>query len=232
MSSQKPLISYFKRAVPGPSDASASPEAGLNKRQRADSKTRVHEGELVKCDPATILTWNANGLGLRLKNDWDEIRSFIQQELPDVFCIQEVRLPAAGLPKCKKDDNRGRQRGNLKADTTTDREDRELVARTLYRLAKELGYKVFLSLANYKYAGTASPYTESQLFHLNHPLLSLWFFCSPCFPHLAIYLLVGSPEHHEEGRVIVVDFHTFSMVNLYVPNNGVKDTSFLRRFGW
>ncbi|CAN0355920.1 unnamed protein product, partial [Discosporangium mesarthrocarpum] len=36
-------------------------------------------------------------------------------------------------------------------------------------------------------------------------------------------------EHNEEGRIIVIEFGTFSLVNLYVPNNGVKPTSFLRR---
>lgn len=38
-----------------------------------------------------------------------------------------------------------------------------------------------------------------------------------------------STEHHPEGRVIVLEFLSFTLVILYVPNNGVKAESFRRR---
>ena len=41
-------------------------------------------------------------------------------------------------------------------DTTADRKDLDLLRRTLTPLAKRLGYRVVMSLANYKYAGTAA----------------------------------------------------------------------------
>lgn len=41
------------------------------------------------------------------------------------------------------------------AETTADRKDRDLLQGTLKSLAERLGYRLVLSLANYKYAGTA-----------------------------------------------------------------------------
>lgn len=42
------------------------------------------------------------------------------------------------------------------ADTTADKKDRELLQGTLMALANRLGYRLVMSLANYKYAGTAA----------------------------------------------------------------------------
>lgn len=42
------------------------------------------------------------------------------------------------------------------ADTTADRKDKELLQDTLKSLAGRLGYRLVMSLANYKYAGTAA----------------------------------------------------------------------------
>lgn len=40
-------------------------------------------------------------------------------------------------------------------DTAADRKDIALLQKTLMKLARRLGYRVLMSLANYKYAGTA-----------------------------------------------------------------------------
>lgn len=39
-----------------------------------------------------------------------------------------------------------------------------------------------------------------------------------------------SKEHNIEGRVIVLKYPSVTVVALYVPNNGVKEESFERRY--
>lgn len=44
--------------------------------------------EETKKDPIRFLTWNANSLLLRIKNDWPQFSSFVQTLDPDIICIQ------------------------------------------------------------------------------------------------------------------------------------------------
>ncbi|KAI6694243.1 hypothetical protein NL676_021953 [Syzygium grande] len=46
-------------------------------------------------DPLKFVTWNANSLLLRVKNNWPEFAKFVSDLDPDVIAIQEVRMPAA-----------------------------------------------------------------------------------------------------------------------------------------
>ncbi|XP_078447100.1 DNAse I-like superfamily protein isoform X2 [Wolffia australiana] len=46
------------------------------------------ESQCQKLCPLKILTWNANSLLLRVKNDWPEFSKFVQQLDPDAICIQ------------------------------------------------------------------------------------------------------------------------------------------------
>lgn len=50
------------------------------------------EKEKEKKDPLKFLTWNANSLLLRIKNDWPQFSSFVQALDPDVICIQVISL--------------------------------------------------------------------------------------------------------------------------------------------
>ncbi|CAM9697333.1 unnamed protein product [Discosporangium mesarthrocarpum] len=150
--SKQSLLSFLKRPVP--EDGEEKSVGGV-KRQRGVEDKNVEPDESKKSDPSTICTWNADGLSIRLKKDWGELKNFIRNENLDVICIQEVRLPASGPPGCKKNDNARRKRGQIKTDTASDKEDRRLVASTLERLAAEMGYGLLWSLANYKYSGTA-----------------------------------------------------------------------------
>lgn len=52
----------------------------------------------------------------------------------------------------------------------------------------------------------------------------------PSPPFIVIFLADGlSREHHREGRVIALEYPSFTLVALYVPNNGVTQDSFRRR---
>ena len=43
------------------------------------------------------------------------------------------------------------------------------------------------------------------------------------------YNLPSEPEeHHPEGRLIILEFPSFTVMNTYVPNHGWIDTSFER----
>ena len=54
-----------------------------------------------------------------MKNDWQDVISFLEREQPDVFLVQEARLPAAEF-------NRGQVKRSSKAA-----KDYELVQRSL-----------------------------------------------------------------------------------------------------
>ncbi|KAH0467564.1 hypothetical protein IEQ34_002597 [Dendrobium chrysotoxum] len=78
-------------------------------------------------------------------------------------------------------------------------------------------YRVWWSLSDSKYAGTA-------LLIKNH-----------CKPKKVSFSLDGKASKHEpDGRVILAEFESFYLLNTYVPNNGWKDdeSSFQRRRKW
>lgn len=95
------MLGYFKREG-GPTNgagakrprpvgdaSSLSPAAGQQERGR----------EGGGAEPLTIVTWNANGLGVRLSKDWQEFKEFMTTVLPDVCCIQEASVRCI-VPRC------------------------------------------------------------------------------------------------------------------------------------
>lgn len=62
---------------------------------------------------------------------------------------------SCGLPVHPSPRNELNGTGHPQADTAADRKDRDLLQSTLKPLADRLGYRLVMSLANYKYAGTA-----------------------------------------------------------------------------
>ncbi|CBJ25517.1 conserved unknown protein [Ectocarpus siliculosus] len=189
--------------------------------------------DLQGTGPRTIVTFNLNGASPRLAKNWNEIKGFLEEHKPDLVCFQEVRLPAKGVPKAKKEDDTGRKRWQLKDDTAADRKDIALVDRTLRALARRLGYRLVMSLANSKYAGTAA-------------LISTWgavFAITPVTIAFAGRLGLSAldlpeplgklfKEHDREGRVIAIEYPSVTVLALYVPNNGSKAESFQRRRRW
>ncbi|GKV13851.1 hypothetical protein SLEP1_g24820 [Rubroshorea leprosula] len=163
-----------------------------------------------KKEPLKFLTWNANSLLLRVKSNWPEFSDFVSKIDPDVIAIQEVRMPAAGSKGAPKNP------GELKDDTSTSREEKQILMRALS--SPPFGnYRVWWSLADSKYAGTALLVKKC------------------CQPQKVSFSLEGTASKHEQdGRVILAEFETFRLLNTYAPNNGWKEeeNSFLRRRKW
>ncbi|ONK57579.1 uncharacterized protein A4U43_C09F1940 [Asparagus officinalis] len=161
-------------------------------------------------EPVKFVTWNANSLLLRVKNNWPEFTHFIQTLDPDAICIQEVRMPAAGSKGAPKNPNA------LKDDTNAAREEKKVLMRALS--SPPFGnYRVWWSLSDSKYGGTAL-FVKRQF----QPKK-----VSCCLER------TGS-KHEPDGRVILAEFESYFLLNTYVPNNGWKEeeNSFQRRRKW
>eukprot|EP00249_Psilotum_nudum_P006584 c19905_g1_i1 orf=576-1673(-) len=163
--------------------------------------------------PLKLMSWNANSLILRIKNNLEELTSLLQRLDPDVIAIQEVRIPAAG--------RKGEQRnqGEMKDDTSAARDDKQSMMNALSTYPLK-NYRVWWSLGDTKYAGTA-------------------LFVKNCFKPLNIFFSLDKsdakfPKHETDGRVILAEFDSFHLLNTYVPNNGWKEEEFgfLRRRKW
>lgn len=166
------------------------------------------EGSLSE-EPRKFLTWNANSLLLRMKSDWPAFSQFISRLDPDVICIQEVRMPAAGSKGAPKNP------GELKDDTSSSRDEKQVVLRALSSSPFK-DYRVWWSLSDSKYAGTAM-------------------FIKKKFEPKKVYFNLdrASSKHETDGRVIIAEFESFLLLNTYAPNNGWKEeNSFQRRRKW
>ncbi|KAJ0974644.1 hypothetical protein J5N97_016609 [Dioscorea zingiberensis] len=188
-SSKKPCSSSTSPALADGVDAGASP---------------------AKAEPLNFLTWNANSLLLRVKNNWPEFSKFVQTLDPDVIAMQEVRMPAAGSKGAPKNPS------ELKDDTSSSRDEKQMLLRALS--APPFGnYRVWWSLSDSKYGGTAL-FVKKQF-----------------RPKKVSFSLDRTASKHEpDGRVILAEFETFLLLNTYVPNNGWKEeeNSFQRRRKW
>uniref|UniRef100_A0A0E0BRC0 Endonuclease/exonuclease/phosphatase domain-containing protein n=1 Tax=Oryza glumipatula TaxID=40148 RepID=A0A0E0BRC0_9ORYZ len=71
-------------------------------------------------EPRRFVTWNANSLLLRMKSDWPAFCQFVSRVDPDVICVQEVRMPAAGSKGAPKNP------GQLKDDTSSSRDEKQV----------------------------------------------------------------------------------------------------------
>ncbi|XP_020107635.1 DNA-(apurinic or apyrimidinic site) lyase isoform X1 [Ananas comosus] len=168
------------------------------------------KGKKEREDPVKFVTWNANSLLLRIKNDWALFSDFVRTLDPDVICIQEVRLPAAGSKGGPKNP------GELKDDTSASREEKQVVMRALSSLPFK-DYRVWWSLSESKYGGTAM-FIKKQF-----------------QPKKVSFSLDRKVSKHEpDGRVIIAEFESFLLLNTYAPNNGWKEeeNSFQRRRKW
>ncbi|XP_040986710.1 DNA-(apurinic or apyrimidinic site) endonuclease isoform X3 [Juglans microcarpa x Juglans regia] len=177
--------------------------------EKEDGENRDISGE-DKREPLKFLTWNANSFLLRVKNNCPEFTKFVTSFDPDVIAIQEVRMPAGGSKGAPKNP------GELKDDTSSAREEKQILMRALSSLPFA-NYRVWWSLADSKYAGTALLVKKC------------------CQPKKVFFNLDKTASKHEpDGRVILAEFDNFRLLNTYVPNNGWKEevNSFVRRRKW
>ncbi|XP_073037231.1 DNA-(apurinic or apyrimidinic site) endonuclease [Primulina eburnea] len=160
--------------------------------------------------PSKFLTWNANSLLLRIKNNLSDLSKFLLNVDPDVIAIQEVRMPAAGCKGAPKN------QAELKDDTNSSREEKQVIMRALLNPPFK-NYNIWWSLSDSKYAGTA-------------------LLIKKCFQpkRISFTLDQTGSKHEPDGRVILAEFESFRLLNTYVPNNGWKDeeSSFQRRRKW
>ncbi|KMZ61655.1 DNA-(apurinic or apyrimidinic site) lyase, partial [Zostera marina] len=161
-------------------------------------------------DPTKFVTWNANSLLLRVKADWKKFSHFVQTINPDVICVQEVRMPSAGCKGAPKN------HGQLKDDTASSRQEKQVLMQALSSPPFD-DYRVWWSLSDSKYAGTAL-FVKKQ--------------CQPKIVWFNVDRKAG--KHEPDGRVILAEFETLILLNTYSPNNGWKDedNSFKRRRKW
>uniref|UniRef100_A0ACD5TK52 Uncharacterized protein n=1 Tax=Avena sativa TaxID=4498 RepID=A0ACD5TK52_AVESA len=145
-----------------------------------------------------------------MKSDWPAFSQFVARLDPDVICVQEVRMPAAGSKGGPKNPS------ELKDDTSASREEKQIVLRALSSSPFK-DYRVWWSLSESKYAGTAV------------------FMKKKFEPKKVSFNLDRTSSKHEaDGRVIIVEFESFLLLNTYAPNNGWKEeeNSFQRRRKW
>ncbi|KAM6570181.1 hypothetical protein CsatB_018166 [Cannabis sativa] len=179
------------------------------------SKKNDENGEILveedtKKEPLKFLTWNANSFLLRIKNDFPDFTKFVSEFDPDVISIQEVRMPAAGSKGATKNP------AELKDDTSSSREEKQIIMRALSSPPFN-NYRVWWSLSDSKYAGTA-------------------LIVKKCFQPKSVFFNLDkkASKHETDGRVILAEFETFRVLNTYAPNNGWKEeeNSFIRRRKW
>lgn len=89
------MLGYFKRV--GEEGEGAGGAAGPKRPRTTDKEASTGGGSSSpppsQGDPSTIVTWNANGLGVRLGKNWEEFEEYMISVMPDACCIQEVGGP-------------------------------------------------------------------------------------------------------------------------------------------
>lgn len=198
---------------PIPKDGGATKKPTLSPprvKSDGESPPPPGDGEENQREPTKFVTWNANSFLLRVKNNFPELSKFVESLDPDVIAIQEVRMPAAGLK------GRPKNQGELKDDTSASRDEKQVLMRALSKPPFN-NYKVWWSLSDSKYAGTA-------------------LFIKKCFQPINIFFSLdkSASKHEPDGRVILAEFNSFLLLNTYSPNNGWKEeeNSFQRRRKW
>ncbi|KAJ6825183.1 DNA-(apurinic or apyrimidinic site) lyase [Iris pallida] len=204
-SNKKPTLN----SLPPVAAAAGAGADGDGKASQGEGGAGAEELE-EKGEPTKFLTWNANSLLLRVKNDWCDFANLVRTLDPDVISIQEVRMPAAGPKGAPKNPS------ELKDDTSSSREEKQVLIRALS--SPPFGsYRVWWSLSDSKYAGTAL-FIKKQF-----------------QPKKVSFCLERTASKHEpDGRVILAEFESYFILNTYAPNNGWKEeeNSFKRRRKW
>ena len=169
-----------------------------------DVNSRYNTVDRKLRQPMSFVTWNCNGLALRLTKEKSvEANDFFESLLTDgadVVAIQEVRLRAGATPETLSD------------ATLADRRDAMLVDSLLARLGSI--YRHYFSLSKRRYAG------QLMLVKKDVQLPVMKYVLDPS---------AASDVHDIEGRVIWAHFDCVSVLSTYTPNNGNGDSIRLKR---
>ena len=185
-------IATFFRKQPGTPSAEGTAKSDA-KRQKTD------DDDAAPREPQTLVVWNANSLLSRIDCNRAELRTFLESTSPDVIYVSEVRMPAAGRPGAKVGDGQPRSHDRLSTATKAAADEAERVKTFI----AHAGYRVYWSLAQKKYAGSALLVKRSCM----QPSL------------LRFSLDEGAPpgQHDHDGRVILASFSTFDFLGTCTP---------------
>lgn len=209
-----------------PEVSAKRPRADVPRSEGAHTEKALCEGIEALGDPRILVSWNVNGLGTQLRDEWSTIRAFLERERPDVLFLQEVRLSAAGPRGSKRGDGQKRKRCTAKRETKQEVETWQLVEKTLLKSTRE-DYVVYWSLADWKYSGTALLVRRAL-----QPSVVTYTLPALAATGHAGHLDPADPRWHPDGRLIFASFKTFDLLATYAPNNGTDEASFARRAAW
>lgn len=183
-------------------------------KQPEEEKEKTKEKIKEKGKVKTVVTWNVNSITVRYRNKqlWKEFMNFFQSVNADVFCFQEVRLPAKEIGTATKKADIPRDRSKVKNSDTKSIVDYDTMNEILKNDFKD--YNAYFSLANIKYSG------QLMLIRKNIEVKSIRF-------NLAFD--TNPNIHNEEGRIILAEFEDFFLLTTYSPNNGFEIPKFQRR---
>lgn len=187
-----------------------------NKKARIE-KDDDHQQQL------TIVTHNCNSLYNRLINktndkvDYKQYNDFINEHNVDIICFQEVRAPARGNDRTRISTTYGKDKKS--------KMENEVLTNFLSN-----DFNKYFSLADQRYGGSLVAikkgikvhwiaYTFSKAFELDRNTEMKESFD----------LTLIKNDHHEDGRVIIVQLENITLIATYSPNNGSKPEQFQRR---
>lgn len=179
-----------------------------------------------------IASWNVAGLRAVMRNHPDALADLVQKHDLDVLCLQETKLQENHL-----DDPKLKIRGHLLEEQGYDAYYTCSTAKKGYAGtavfvrrrpgqtksgdgASKQKQKTVTSYFKSKGETPASTSTSSTA-NAQEEVASLSAAEEKLIPQEVSYEM-GKEKHDVEGRLVIVDFPSFSFCNLYVPNSGQK----------
>eukprot|EP00945_MAST-04E_sp_MAST-4E-sp1_P008932 g8932.t1 len=205
------LHNFFKRKAP----SSSGSKSGTSS-ESASAKGSAKRVKYSRKNALKIISWNANGIFSRFQYDMRDIEAMLVKYDPDVVCIQETKLKAqCSNPKAKRGDHHKRFRSKLSQATKKDVESYHTLQRALATGSLKK-YRTFWSLADWKYAGTCCLVKRD----IEVQSVKYW------LPNST------TKSHNSDGRIIILEFEKYFLMNTYAPNNGKTKESWARRIKW
>ena len=117
--------------------------------------------------------------------------------------------------KAKRNDHHKRFRSKISQATKKDMETNNVVQKALSTGSLKK-YKAYWSLADWKYAGTCCLVKRD----IEVQSVKYW------LPNAKV------KSHNSDGRIIILEFEKYLLMNTYAPNNGKTKESWNRRISW
>ena len=186
-------------------------------------KRKAPTASVQRRHPTIIISHNVNGFAGRLQHNLDEYKEFLRAHDPDVLLLQEAKLQCAEGPRQSEVHNGINSGSGNKAQMAKHAllvklfPPRRFGQDSNDPVFKQYNIKYSLSRDTKlkSYAGTICIYKKD----LYIPMFRYW--------------LDGQEERHEEhGRIMVLEFPKFILLNTYCPNNKVIKSGWERRKQW